>query len=130
MYYRGAIAAILVYDITNSDSFEQTKSWVEELKSNLDDMIILVVVGNKKDLSEIRAVSYKEGREYAESISALFFETSAKLNEGIEEIFLEISKKLLIICSENLNFDTFTENTSVSLGGNEIEEEKRKSCCG
>eukprot|EP01091_Cochliopodium_minus_P015264 TRINITY_DN5381_c0_g1_i1.p1 TRINITY_DN5381_c0_g1~~TRINITY_DN5381_c0_g1_i1.p1 ORF type:complete len:214 (-),score=45.44 TRINITY_DN5381_c0_g1_i1:94-735(-) len=132
MYYRGAIAAILVYDITNSESFEQTKSWVEELKSNLDDMIILVLVGNKKDLHEIRSITFKEGKEYAESINAMFFETSAKLNEGIDEVFLEISKKLLIICAENINWDTnlSDSNTKIELVlPGENNNSKRENCC-
>ena len=114
-----------MYDITNMKSFEQAKSWVEELKMNLDEMIVLVVVGNKKDLADIRAVTSKEGKEFAESINGLYFETSAKMNEGIEEMFVEISKSLLNIFNEKLeNQDSDIVNLPEDLNDNQ-----KKGCC-
>jgi len=57
----------------------------------------------KKDLSEHRAVTTREAREFAETIGGMYYETSAKQNEGIEEVFMEISKKLLNICTDRLD---------------------------
>ncbi|KAK3598515.1 hypothetical protein CHS0354_001055 [Potamilus streckersoni] len=95
MYYRKANAAMLVYDISSSDSFYDIKEWVSELKRNVDTPIVLCLVGNKCDLEDGRKVSFTDAQEYAESIDALFFETSALKNTGIEEAFLVVAKKLI-----------------------------------
>ncbi|CAL4107460.1 unnamed protein product, partial [Meganyctiphanes norvegica] len=81
MYYRGSNAAILVYDITNYNTFTDIYSWVNELRKRVDPDLMLVVVGNKSDLSEQRAVTRATAEEYAQSIGASFFETSALTNE-------------------------------------------------
>ncbi|XP_052813550.1 ras-related protein Rab-22A-like [Mya arenaria] len=95
MYYRKANAAMLIYDITSSDTFYDIKDWVSELKRNVDTPIILCLVGNKCDLVDSRQVNVTDAQEYADSIGALFFETSALKNTGIEEAFLEASKRLI-----------------------------------
>jgi len=92
-YYRGAAAAIVVYDITSSRSFKFMKRWVEEL-TRFEPNAILAVAGNKCDLEETRQVSREEGRQYAEQINAIFKETSAKRDENIEELFMEIGQAL------------------------------------
>ncbi|KAL4216829.1 hypothetical protein ACF0H5_024550 [Mactra antiquata] len=95
MYYRKANAAMLIYDITSSDTFYDIKDWINELKRNVDTPIITCLVGNKCDLQDGRQVSEADARDYAESIDALFFETSALKNTGIEEAFLEVAKRLI-----------------------------------
>jgi len=96
MYYRGASAAIVVYDICSSQSFSKVKEWVNELKLNIQDEIILVIVGNKVDKAEkSRQIKADVGREYAFSVSASFIECSAKTKEGVEELFTEVSQKLV-----------------------------------
>jgi len=65
MYYRGSQAAIVVYDITNKDTFVRAKSWVRELKSQADPKIVIALAGNKCDLDDSRKVSYDEGQELA-----------------------------------------------------------------
>eukprot|EP01118_Nematostelium_gracile_P000785 TRINITY_DN10791_c0_g1_i1.p1 TRINITY_DN10791_c0_g1~~TRINITY_DN10791_c0_g1_i1.p1 ORF type:complete len:223 (-),score=40.43 TRINITY_DN10791_c0_g1_i1:17-685(-) len=94
MYYRGAAAAILVYDVTNAESFRKVKEWVKELRTNVFEDIILVLVGNQID-KNFPKVTKEEAIDYATSINALFFETSAKKAIGIEELFLEIAKLLV-----------------------------------
>ncbi|KAJ8036537.1 Ras-related protein Rab-31 [Holothuria leucospilota] len=95
MYYRKANAAFIVYDITSYESFDSVKSWVEELKKNVDAPLVICVLGNKCDLAEQRQVPLDEGVQFAASIGALFFETSALKNEGIEEAFLRLSLALI-----------------------------------
>uniref|UniRef100_A0A6B2LHQ4 Uncharacterized protein n=1 Tax=Arcella intermedia TaxID=1963864 RepID=A0A6B2LHQ4_9EUKA len=98
MYYRGASAALLVYDLTSPFSFNKVKEWVNELKINVPDDIIIVVVGNKLDKAQKhREISTETGQEYARSVGAAFFETSAKTKEGIEEAFHSIAQKLIEI---------------------------------
>ncbi|KAH3870124.1 ras-related protein Rab-31-like [Dreissena polymorpha] len=95
MYYRKANAAMLIYDITSSDTFYDIKDWVTELKRNIDTPIVTCLVGNKCDLQDARQVKMDDAQEYAETIGALFSETSALKNTGIEEAFLEVAKKLI-----------------------------------
>lgn len=95
MYYRKANAAMLIYDITSSDTFYDIKDWVSELKRNVDTPIVTCLVGNKCDLQEGRQVKQEDAQDYADSIDSLFFETSALKNTGIEEAFLEVAKRLI-----------------------------------
>ncbi|KAJ1822941.1 GTP-binding protein of the rab/ypt [Coemansia sp. RSA 2599] len=94
MYYRNAAAAIVVYDITQTESFGKAKSWVQELKRQADSSIVIALAGNKTDLSGRRTVSREEGSAYAESLGLLFFETSAQSGENVEELFVGLAKKI------------------------------------
>ena len=82
LYYRGAVAAILVFAITDENSFEKLKEWVRELQSNVEEPLVLAIACNKADMSEQRKVAYDTAAQYAASIGALIFETSAKDNTG------------------------------------------------
>ena len=94
MYYRGAQAAIVVYDITNSDTFARAKNWVRELQRQARPDIVIALAGNKSDLGQKRLVEYEEANAYAEENGLLFMETSAKNANNVNEIFLAIARKL------------------------------------
>uniref|UniRef100_A0A6B2LJ91 Ras-related protein Rab-21 n=1 Tax=Arcella intermedia TaxID=1963864 RepID=A0A6B2LJ91_9EUKA len=95
IYYRGSKGAILVYDITDSNSFTRVQNWVKELKKMLGNEVVLVIVGNKLDLERNRVVSQKEAEQYAEEVGATHMSTSAKLNQGISEMFTELTKQIV-----------------------------------
>jgi Ras-related protein Rab-5C len=95
MYYRGACAALIVYDITCTDSFRRAKSWIKELQTNTDGNIVLALVGNKCDLVEARSVTEQEGRALAEEEGTLFQETSAKSGENVDVVFQRIAEQIL-----------------------------------
>ncbi|MEE6466052.1 hypothetical protein FKM82_006810 [Ascaphus truei] len=94
MYYRGAQAAIVVYDITNEESFARAKNWVKELQRQASPNIVIALSGNKADLASKRAVDFQEAQAYADDNSLLFMETSAKTSVNVNEIFMAIAKKL------------------------------------
>lgn len=94
MYYRGAQAAIIVYDITNRDTFERAKTWVKELDRQARKDIVIALAGNKADLDSKRMVEHEEGKGYAEDNKLLFMETSAKTATNVSEVFLAIARAL------------------------------------
>merc|ERR1712179_469106 len=94
MYYRGAQAAIVVYDITNTDTFARAKTWVRELQRQARPDIVIALAGNKSDLGTRRTVEYEEANAYAEENGLLFLETSAKNANNVNEIFLAIARRL------------------------------------
>ena len=83
--------ALLVYDITDAESFNKVKNWVKELKKIVGDNITIAIAGNKIDLEKNRHVNEQEAVKYAESVGASHFHTSAKSNRGLDEVFLDIT---------------------------------------
>ncbi|VVT51791.1 uncharacterized protein SAPINGB_P003214 [Magnusiomyces paraingens] len=89
-YYRGAVGAVLVYDITKPETYEHVGRWLEELKSNADPQIVVMLVGNKCDLKHLRAVLTDEAMAFAAEKSLLFIETSALDATNVEAAFQQI----------------------------------------
>ena len=146
IFFQGAKLAILVYDITRKESFENLKNvWLKELKDHADKNVVLGVAGNKSDLYEKEEVPEQEAREFAKSIGAIFCLTSAQSNSGIEELFEEMGKKFLdpnstINESENQNLDQAHKQKKDEKKKEKKEEQKniqiknvkkkeKKSCC-
>ena len=94
MYYRGAEAAILVYDITIPASFVALQDWAMELKHNAAADLMLVVCGNKSDLNEFRRVDRAVAEQYANELGAEYVETSAKDGEGVIEMFTGVAMRV------------------------------------
>ena len=94
MYYRGAQAAIVVYDITNADTFSRAKVWVKELQRQAAPNIVIALAGNKADLAAKRQVEVADAEAYAEGNGLIFMETSAKTAMNVNDIFMAIAKKL------------------------------------
>ena len=90
LYYRGASAALVVYDITNRESFENARKWIEEVQTQEGDHVVIGLAGNKVDLAANRKVSTDEGSQFAQEKKFIFFETSAKNSTNIKEMFRSI----------------------------------------
>ncbi|KAJ6665345.1 hypothetical protein lerEdw1_004394 [Lerista edwardsae] len=96
LYYRSANAAILVYDITRKESLEKAKVWLNELEKQFrPEEIIIVLVGNKLDLSAVREVTSQEAKEFGTTKGILYMETSAKANQQVTELFMMVAQELL-----------------------------------
>ena len=85
-YYRDAAGALLVYDITRRDSFLHLTRWLEEAKQNGNPSMTIMLIGNKSDQEQRRAVSTKEGEEFAQKNGLVFLETSAKTAVNVEAV--------------------------------------------
>ena len=118
-YYKLAKGVIVVYDITSRDSFNNSRDWLQKIKKNIKDNIKILLVGNKNDLDSRRCVLYEEGQELADEFSAKFFETSAKNNYNVNDIF----NLLIMDIIEELEKD---EKTSIKLKNDDINNKNGK----
>lgn len=99
-YYRGALGAMLVYDITRNETFENVRKWLQELREFGDPDMVIVLVGNKSDLVDLREVEVEDGQKLAEVEKLCFLETSAKENLNVEDAFLQMITKIYKIASQ------------------------------
>ena len=93
-YYKNTVCALVVYDISNRNSFNNVSSWIEDCRYNSPKTIFMVLVGNKSDLNDQRKVSLEEGQQMARNNNLMFFETSAKSGENVDKIFEESAKEI------------------------------------
>ncbi|KAL3081490.1 hypothetical protein niasHS_008092 [Heterodera schachtii] len=97
-YYRDADALLLVYDVTNRNSFDNIRDWLAQVKEYAKDSVQLVLVGNKMDMSSQRKVHADEGRRLAKAYNIDFMETSAKTGHNVHDVFAELSRRLVRAC--------------------------------
>ncbi|XP_060679836.1 ras-related protein Rab-31 [Hemiscyllium ocellatum] len=122
MYYRGSAAAVIVYDITNEESFYTLKKWVKELKEHGPENIVVAIAGNKCDLSDMREVTVKDAQEYVKFINAIFVETSAKNAINVGELFERISQQI-----PPLDPSQHNSNGAFKVGRHKVQPSRR--CC-
>ncbi|KAH0869968.1 hypothetical protein HID58_076990, partial [Brassica napus] len=138
-YYRGAVGAMLVYDITKRQSFDHVARWLEELRGHADKNIVIMLVGNKTDLGTLRAVPTEDAKEFAQRENLFFMETSALDSINVEpsfltvltEIYRIVSKKNLVANEEGESGgdSSLLQGTKIVVPGEEAEA-KGKGCCG
>jgi Ras-related protein Rab-1A len=93
-YYRGAHGIIVVYDVTDMESFNNVKQWLHEIDRYAAENVNKLLVGNKSDLTSKRVVSTEQGKEFADSLGIEFLETSAKTAQNVEQAFLTMASQI------------------------------------
>ncbi|XP_041006964.1 ras-related protein RABA3-like isoform X2 [Juglans microcarpa x Juglans regia] len=99
-YYRGALGAMLVYDITKRPSFDHVARWVEELRAHADNSIVITLIGNKADLVDLRAVPTEDAIEFAENQGLFFSETSALSGDNVDTAFFRLLEEIYGVVSK------------------------------
>ena len=126
MYFRGAHAAIIMYSLTDQESFTAIDSWISSLRDNADPNIIMFLVGNKQDLAaEARVVSTESGEQKAAEIKAEFCEVSAKTGYGVDDLFMNITRRFVESSPEIGN----VEEETVDLKKAHKKKDGKKNCC-
>jgi Ras-related protein Rab-21 len=130
IYYRDAQGALLVYDITDRDSFTKVRVWVKELRRIVGKNIVLVIAGNKCDLMKRCQVDVDEAKQYADSVGAVHMLVSAKANKNVEQAFLEITKQMLQAHRSSDSEKTAESSNRTLIGiSKEMEKTNEGGCC-
>ena len=94
-YYRGAHGILLIFDVTDKDSFKNLSNWLIEIEKNASKNVLKVLIGNKSDLEDKRVVTYNQGKEFADTYGLKYIETSAKKNLNVNEAFETLGRELM-----------------------------------
>ncbi|XAR69425.1 hypothetical protein NMG60_11000995 [Bertholletia excelsa] len=137
-YYRGAVGAMLVYDLTKRQSFDHIARWLEELRGHADKNIVIMLIGNKCDLESLRAVPTEDAQEFAERESLYFMETSALESTNVESAFITVlkeiyrimSKKTLAAVDLEYSKSASLKGTRIIVPGQESNSGGGGGCCG
>ena len=124
MYYKGAKSAVVVYDITQNESFNGAKIWANELLKKGNKNCVIVMVGNKFDLVNQRKVNLNEVKEFIEENNFLHIETSAKSSHNVKQLFIMIAKKLI---ERNSLFQE--EKNNIKLENENNKKKIQSGCC-
>uniref|UniRef100_A0A673Z993 RAB6A, member RAS oncogene family n=1 Tax=Salmo trutta TaxID=8032 RepID=A0A673Z993_SALTR len=93
-YIRDSTVAVVVYDITNVNSFQQTTKWIDDVRTERGSDVIIMLVGNKTDLADKRQITTEEGEQRAKELNVLFIETSAKTGYNVKQLFRRVAAAL------------------------------------
>ena len=124
MYYRSALIAIICFDVTKKESFDSVSYWINELKTNVEESIVILVCGNKIDLEDQREITFDQASKLAENNSALYAETSAANGSGIDRMFQLAISNLLQRSPSGVS----TPQNSIKINQGEGDNNK-KGCC-
>jgi len=135
-YYRGAVGALLVYDIVKHATYENVERWLKELRDHADSNIVIMLVGNKSDLRHLRAVPREDAKAFAERHNISFIETSALEATNVEDAFIQILSAIYRIVSQRPVMDSApighklnTQPIIPSLDDTMRNSDRKKNCC-
>ena len=128
-YFRGSNGILLIYDVTNKDSFKNLESWLIEIEKNASENVLKILIGNKNDLVDDKEITTEEGQKFANRNNMQFIETSAKMNTNVTEAF-ETLGKLMIEFSSKQNLLTQQKKETKKLSSSSGKDfNSKKGCC-
>ena len=128
-YYRGAHGILLIFDLTQSESFDSLKNWLIEIEKNSNQNVVKLLIGNKCDLEDKRVISYETGKDFAEQYNMKYIETSAKTDLNVTEAFGLIGKELMDASADN-EITVKPKNITISKTNDiSTNEQKKSGCC-
>lgn len=129
-YYRGAMGFILMYDVTNEESFNSVQDWVTQIKTYSWDNAQVILVGNKSDMEAERVVTYDRGKQLADQLGLEFFETSAKENVNVKNVFERLVDIICDKMSDGLDSESMPSmNKGERLTDNQIPTQQNNCQC-
>ena len=127
IYFRSSAGAILVYDITNQKTFENLEEWLTSFRNVGAENTVVIVVGNKNDLSDQRVVSREQGEEWAQAHGCSYTETSALMGYGVKNLFKMFIDALL--AQSSVDHEQKTNRKEPKEISQKEKEEKKGGCC-
>ena len=127
-YYKGAKGALIVYDITRKNTFDNIDKWITDLKLNGDKNICIIILGNKSDLIDKREINKNDGIKKAEMYKTAFFETSALNGDNISKAFDELIEQI-VINNKNIFQDDNENEIDKGVNLNDEKNNNKKKCC-
>ena len=127
-YYRGVHGILLVYDVTEKDSFNNLNFWLMEIEKNANKNVLKVLIGNKTDLEGKRVISYNQGKEFADMHGLKFVETSVKKNKNVREAF-EILGREIMAANLDKTIDKQKQNKKITVSkAQDLNAQKKQRC--
>ena len=128
-YYRGAHGILLIYDVTDKDSFKNLSNWLIEIEKNASKNVLKVLIGNKSDLEDKRVITINQGKEFADTYGLKFLETSAKKNVNVNEAFETLGRELMQ-AADDKKITRQKQNKKISVAKvQDLNTEKKGGCC-
>ena len=128
-YYRGAHGILLLYDVTDKESFKNLSNWLIEIEKNASKNILRILIGNKCDLEDKRVITQAQGKEFADTYGLKFIETSAKKNFNVSEAFETLGRELMNAGAEK-KIEKQKENKKISVAkAQDLTTQNKKGCC-
>ena len=132
-YYKGALGALVVYDITRKETFNSVDRWISDLQAVADKKISILIIGNKCDLEDQRQISKEQGEEKGKSFNAAFLETSASSGNNVSKAFEMLMKETYDKCHSDFEDDAglgeIDGGTDIVLDKNAAANNEKKNCC-
>ncbi|KAF1743175.1 hypothetical protein MXB_1672 [Myxobolus squamalis] len=136
-YYRGALGALLVYDIAKHQTYVNIENWLKELRNHASDTIVLMLVGNKCDLRHLRAVPSSEAQDFAKTNKLCYIETSALDSTNVENAFKQILDEIYKVALQKNTLEATQKNFALTSSStiqipnsnSTNNDEKKSSCC-
>ncbi len=127
-YYRGAHGIIIVYDVTDHESFNNVKQWLQEIDRYATGGVMKLLVGNKSDLTDKKVVDSAQAKEFADALDIPFLETSALNSKNVEQAFLTMARQIKAQMATS-NVANNNSKNNIKISGQPIGQTQSNGCC-